>query len=65
MEQGEQHYKDGDVYIKEKEYNKYSFILDVKLYSISLYYNNKQNSYKYKRINYNSNLEFDKTFLIE
>jgi hypothetical protein len=65
MEQGEQHYKDGDDFIKEKEYNKYSYILDIKLYSISLYYNNKQNSYKYKRINYNSNLEFDKTFLIE
>ena len=65
MEQGEQHYKDGDDFIKEKEYNKYSYILDIKLYSISLYYNNKKNSYKYKRINYNSNLDFDKTFLIE
>lgn len=65
MEQGEQHYKDGGDYIKEFEYNKYSYRLDVKLYSISLYYNNTQNFHKYNRINNNSNLVFDKTFLFE
>jgi hypothetical protein len=65
MEQGEQHYKDGDDYIKKNEYDKYSYILDVKLYSASLYYNNKQKFYKYNRINNNSDDNFDKTFLIE
>jgi len=65
MEQGEQHYKDGDDYIKKNEYDKYSYILDVKLYSASLYYNNKQKFHKYKRIDNNGDDDFDKTFLFE
>jgi hypothetical protein len=58
LEQGEQHWLDGDaVYIKKKEYDNKEYIIFANLYSCSLYYDNET-----KIIGYNCDITKNKHF---